>query len=157
MPRDYVLDAFALLAYLDAEEGADIVTGLISQAPQESRLFVSIVNLGEVAYNAEREHGAETAREKIGKIRQLPIEYAGVDEQRVLAAAHIKANYRVSYADAFAIALAQQLDATIVTGDPEFKNVEKSVEILWLAEPKRKAMRERRAGYRVKRERVRHK
>lgn len=80
-----------------------------------------------------------------------------MDEKTVLAAAHIKANYAVSYADAFAIALAQELKATVVTGDPEFGGVEKMVDILWLREPtpkkktaEGKAARERRAVYRVK-------
>jgi predicted nucleic acid-binding protein len=38
----------------------------------------------------------------------------------VLAAAHVKARYSVSYADAFAVATAQEYHATVVTGDPEF-------------------------------------
>jgi len=57
----------------------------------------------------------------------------GVNEQRVLAAAHIKAHYPLSYADAFAVALAQELDATVVTGDPEFKTAESLVPVLWLS------------------------
>ena len=80
-----------------------------------------------------------------------------VTEDRVFAAAHIKANYSVSYADAFAIALAQELNAAIVTGDPEFQAVEKIVRILWLREPtpkkkmpEKKVTRERRAVYPVK-------
>jgi len=51
---------------------------------------------------------------------------------RTFAAAHIKAHYRVSFADAFAIALAQESTATAVTGDPEFREVEKLIPILWL-------------------------
>lgn len=38
---------------------------------------------------------------------------------RVQAAAKIKASYRLSYADAFAVAATQGLDATLWTGDPE--------------------------------------
>lgn len=37
-----------------------------------------------------------------------------------LAAAHVKAGLCVSYADAFVIALAQQVGGVVVTGDPEF-------------------------------------
>ena len=51
---------------------------------------------------------------------------------RVLAAAQIKTQYPISYADAFAVALAQELNATIVTGDPEFKQVESIVTLFWL-------------------------
>ena len=34
--------------------------------------------------------------------------------------------------DSFAIALAEESAATVVTGDPEFKAVEKLIPILWL-------------------------
>ncbi|HEX16514.1 MAG TPA: type II toxin-antitoxin system VapC family toxin [Deltaproteobacteria bacterium] len=50
----------------------------------------------------------------------------------VLAAAHIKAQYAVAYADAFSVSLAQELGATVVTADPEFKRVASLVDILWL-------------------------
>lgn len=48
---------------------------------------------------------------------------------------HIKAHYRLSYADAFAVALAQKLDAVVVTGDPELKSVEELAHIEWLSQP----------------------
>ena len=51
---------------------------------------------------------------------------------RVIGAAHVKARFPVSYADAFVVALAQELKATIVTADPEFKKVESLASILWL-------------------------
>lgn len=153
--RKYVLDSFAIIACLQGEPGAGIVSDLIHRVPEGASLYLSIINLGEIAYGAERERGDEGLRKTLEEVRVLPIALVGVDERAVLAAAHIKANHRVSYADSFAIALAQELNAKIVTGDLEFKNVEMIVEILWLIEPKRKAMRERRAVYHVKRKRIR--
>lgn len=122
---------------------------MIRRVPEGASLYLSVINLGEIAYGAERERGDQGLRKTL-EVRVLPIALVGVDERAVLAAAHIKANHRVSYAEAFAIALAQELNAKIVTGDPEFKNVEMIVEILWLTEPKRKIMRERHAAYRAK-------
>ena len=43
-----------------------------------------------------------------------------------------KATHTISYGDAFAVALAQELEATLVTGDPEMKSVETSINIMWL-------------------------
>ncbi len=150
----YVLDSYALIAHYDNEEGADIVSDLLSRgARRDVELYLSIVNLGELVYTSERDKGPEQANSRLEDTRRLPITLAGVNEPRVLAAAHIKARYRVSYADAFAIALAQELPATIVTGDPEFANVEKIVAVLWLTEPPKtmeKKTRERRAAYRVR-------
>jgi len=112
--------------------------------------------LGELVYASERKRGAEEAAHRLADLRRLPITFCAATEERVLAAAHIKAKHPVSYADAFAIALAQELNATIVTGDPEFQNIEKIVKILWLHEPTpqkkpsaEKAVRERRMMYRV--------
>jgi ribonuclease VapC len=65
-------------------------------------------------------------------LRALPIALDLASEARILAAARIKAQYPLSYADAFVVALAQELGATVVTGDPEFKNVAAIVNVMWL-------------------------
>jgi predicted nucleic acid-binding protein len=128
----YVLDSYALFAYFHEEAGADIVTDLIEGATEDVHLFLSLINFGEVAYITERERGMQQAVELLEDIRRLPITLSGIDEARILAAAHIKAHHPVSYADAFAIALAQEFGAAVVTGDPEFKKVESVVPVLWL-------------------------
>ncbi len=112
--QKYVLDSFAVIAYFENEPGAEIVDDLIRRVPQNALLYLSIINFGEIAYDAEREHGDEALRKRLDDVRALPIAFVDVDEKTVLAAAHVKANYRVSYADAFAIALAQELNATVI-------------------------------------------
>jgi ribonuclease VapC len=47
-------------------------------------------------------------------------------------AAHLKARHRLSYADCFAAALAQQRDAELVTGDQEFRPLARDVKLHWL-------------------------
>ncbi len=47
-------------------------------------------------------------------------------------AADFKARFRISLADAFAAALAKEKKAELVTGDPEFKALEKEIKIIWL-------------------------
>ena len=130
----YVLDSYALFAYFGDEEGADIVADLIKRTAEDVSLFLSLINFGEVAYITEREKGTRRAVELLEDIRRLPITLSRIDEQRVLAAAHVKAHHPVSYADAFAIALSDELGATVVTGDPEFNKVESVVTVLWLRE-----------------------
>lgn len=150
------MDSFALFAYFGNEQGADLVTQLFEQGAEDAPISLSIINLGELMYATERERGEEEAASRLADVHRLPITLVGVTERQVLAAAHIKAKHAVSYADAFAIALAQELNAAIVTGDPEFQSVEKIVDIVWLrelatkGEPKQeKQARERRATYRV--------
>lgn len=91
-----------------------------------------MINLGEVAYIVERRRGAAVANEMVEKVYSLPVLITDVDKKRVLDAAHIKANHAISYADAFAIALAKELDAPVVTGNPEFEKVEPLVQVFWL-------------------------
>ena len=129
----FVLDSFALLAYLQDEPVAPRIEKLLENAGREKcRLFLSMINLGELLYITERRGGVAKAQDALAIIRQLPIEIMPADEQTVFAAAHIKASHAISYADSFGIAVAIQENATIITGDPEFHSVETIVKIEWL-------------------------
>jgi predicted nucleic acid-binding protein len=132
-PKRYVFDSFALLAYFGNEPGAEIVEQLLQQAQgQTATLHLSLVNLGEVYYIIQRERGREAAVATLALMDQLPLHQETVDRPRVLAASALKADHAISYADAFAVALGQQLQGSVVTGDPEFQQVAAQVEILWL-------------------------
>ena len=135
-PSAFVLDSFALLAYLQDEPVASHIEKLLENAGKEKcRLFLSMINLGELLYITERRGSVARAQDALALIRQLPIEIVSVDEQTILAAAHIKANHAISYADCFAVATAIQENATIVTADPEFHSVESIVKVEWLQTP----------------------
>jgi ribonuclease VapC len=132
-PSAFLLDAFALLAYLQDEPAAARVEQVLEQAGKgKCRLFVSIINLGELLYIIERRGGASKAQEALALIQQLPIEILAADEPAVFSAAHIKAAHALSYADAFAVAAATHENACILTGDAEFKDVEQLVKVEWL-------------------------
>jgi ribonuclease VapC len=129
----FVLDSFALLAYLQDEPVAPRIEKLLENARKEkSRLLLSIINLGELLYITERRGGIARAQDTLALIRQLPIEIMPADEQTVFAAAHIKANHAISYADSFVVAIAMQQDAVILTGDLEFQSVEALIQVEWL-------------------------
>ena len=132
----FVLDSYALLAYLQDELAGSRIEKLLDDARKEKcRLFFSLINLGEILYIIERRGGIAKAQDALALIRQLPIEVPLVDEQTVFAAAHIKANHAISYADAFVVATAIQENATVVTADPEFRSVEAVVQVEWLVNP----------------------
>lgn len=132
-PAVYVLDSFALLAYFEDEVGGHRVKAVLAQAAKHRvEVCVSVVNYGEVVYITEREHGLRAAHKLIAALDQLPITVVDVDRRSALAAAHVKAKYPLSYADAFAVALAQARRATVLTADPEFRAVEPLVLIEWL-------------------------
>ena len=130
----YVLDSYAVLAYLQAEPPGHQVKDLMTQASTGAlHVYLSLINLGEVVYIVGRKLGDRTAKEIFHDMQRLPLVLAEVTIDRVLAAAHVKAHHAISYADAFVVALAQELEATVVTGDPEFRKVESLVDFLWLS------------------------
>lgn len=71
------------------------------------------------------------AREMAGyRIEVIGVD--GADLQLVRQAAKYKATRRMSYADAFAAALARIRNAELVTGNREFRLVEDEIKIDWL-------------------------
>lgn len=129
----YVLDAFAFMAYFENEPGAERVEQILQDVKEgKARAFISIINLGEVVYNTERKHGLNKAQDTLALIQEMPVEVLPADDQTVFAAAHIKANHPISYADAFVIVAAQKLDGIVMTGDPEFRDVTELAKIEWL-------------------------
>jgi ribonuclease VapC len=117
-----VLDGFALLAYLEAEAGMPRVRAVLEGAAARRHLvYVSLINLGEALYITERQRGLVAARRALGAIDQLPLEIVDVSRSTVLAAAHIKARFPISYADTFAVVAAQDHGGVVMTGDPEFR------------------------------------
>ena len=132
LPR-YVLDSFSLLAYFSAEPGETEVKDVLTRvAVGQAAAYLSVINLGEIAYITEREQGAAATRRVLAAMDQLPIRIIEADRRMSLAAAHIKAHYPLSYADAFVVALAQQMQAVILTGDPEFDKIEHLATVEWL-------------------------
>jgi ribonuclease VapC len=130
-----VLDSWALIAFFEDEPAADDVEKLLQQATEgKQKLLMSVVNWGEVFYNTMRAVSQEAAEQKAQEIAALPIDVIGVSDDLTLAkeAAIFKAMHKMSYADCFAAALAKQKNAELVTGDREFKAVEKEIQIGWL-------------------------
>jgi len=133
----YIFDSFAILAFLEGEEGAKRVQAVLEAARQEkAKVAFSVINLGEVMYIVERERGLAAAQKVLAIIEQLPLEILPATQERILSAAHIKARFRVAYADAFAIAAAQEFGGVALTGDPEFVEVEKIIQVEWLPRKK---------------------
>lgn len=133
----YVFDACALIAFLNDEDGADKVEQLFELAwAGEVELYATSVNLYEVYYDALRHTSPGKAEELLADLYALPITVVeSVDRSLIRLAAHFKTMHRMSVADSFALALARQLGASLVSTDHhEFDDVEKSGEarFFWL-------------------------
>jgi predicted nucleic acid-binding protein len=119
--EQFVLDAWALLAMLQGEEpAASRVSQLLRAGEREEvMLLLSMINLGEVYYRTGRRVHRAAAENALKEIRRLSLTMVPVSDDLVLAAADFKMEYAISYADAFAVALADRTGATLVSGDPE--------------------------------------
>lgn len=116
-----VLDAWALLALIFKEEpAAKKVRDVFDQeGATTSPIYISWINIGEVYYNIARKKGPSAADEVLNDIKMLPIRFQEPSKVDILAAATVKSKHKLSYADAFAVSLAQKIDGVIYTGDPE--------------------------------------
>jgi predicted nucleic acid-binding protein len=117
----YLLDTSALLALRDNEAGADQVAEILHQAQQSNALcFGCFMSLMEVLYRVWKDEGEQEGRLAYQQCLSLPIEW--IHEHRALLekAAEIKANYRLSLADAWISAAATLQGAKLVHKDPEF-------------------------------------
>lgn len=133
MKKKSVLDSFAILAWLQNEPGADHIEALLTQAQrQKSFLLLNVINLGEVYYRTARQHSHRLAQTIIRQLESVPIRLYPCDYDLAIEAAKIKADFPMAYADAFAVATALKEHAVIITGDPEFRQVEHLVTIDWL-------------------------
>jgi predicted nucleic acid-binding protein len=128
-----VLDSHALLAFLRGEPGEEQVTALLEKASErDTPLLMTEVNYAEVKYAVVRKDGAERWEEIARELPTLPIEFRAGDRALADVAADFKARFKLSLADAFAAALAKEKKAELVTGDLEFKSLEKEIKIIWL-------------------------
>jgi ribonuclease VapC len=128
-----ILDSYSIIAYLENEPGAASVIELFKVARDSATdVLLCLVNWGEVYYITRRELGADRAEEVATLLTSLPIDVVGIDLGLTKIAAELKARHKMSYADCFAAALAKLHRGRLVTGDDDFRQVEKEISIEWI-------------------------
>jgi len=128
-----VLDSHALLAFFRGEEVAVHVKDLLHRAASADHpLQMTEVNYAEVKYALLKKDGPDEWSRAADILTSLPIEFHPATRRLADLAADFRARFKMSLADAFAAALAKEKKAELVTGDPEFKAVEKEIKINWL-------------------------
>jgi predicted nucleic acid-binding protein len=121
MTKTYVLDASAVLDFVNAGTGARRVREILREGVQQDvPLLMSVVNWGEVFYILWQRRGEEVARKAIENLDQS------------LKAGEIKARYKMSYVDCLVAALAALRKAVLVTSDRDFEKLGRQAKILWI-------------------------
>jgi predicted nucleic acid-binding protein len=114
----YVLDACALLAVIKDEPRTNSIDLAYKEAEDgNARLLINRVNLLEVYYVLIYEFGVDTADRLLTEITESVIEIADLNKKSLVEAGRIKTSYKLSLADAIALAEASINGGTLFTAD----------------------------------------
>ena len=130
----YILDASAVIRYVDSEPGAERINALLKACVAgRAGVSVSAVQWGEVAGNLRKRLGASQQKRILSSLLPSEAEIVPVSGDRAVRAAEIKVDRKVSYADAIALELAMSFsDHVLVTADYGFKDVADMAQIEFL-------------------------
>jgi predicted nucleic acid-binding protein len=119
------LDSWAVLHWL---EGVEPSARRVERAINDGAIM-SWVNVGEVVYVVTRKAGDAAAQEVTRDLRRrLTLEVP--TPERFLDAARLKAQHRLAYPDAIAIATAKANRADLLTGNPDLLRSDSSWETI---------------------------
>lgn len=120
--RQHVLDANALCRFLTDASGAEIVERILSDSHDAGETVrMSVINWGEVLYVLARTCGFDEAQRSLARVERL-LTIVDADRAITAAAARLKAEYKLPYADCFAAAVTGK-SGVLVTADQEFAKV----------------------------------
>jgi len=133
-PKAIVLDSWAVMAYLEDEPSAEKIANTIADAHDEGTpLMMTVVNAGEVWYIVARRRSSGDADRALQWLREIGVRFIDADWPLTKIAAGFKTKGNISYADCYAAALARSHPGSLLTGDKEFRMVEKDINITWVA------------------------
>ena len=129
----FVIDACAMLAYLNNEDGSTVIEEVLQKGQrQEAKVFLTAMDLAEIYHVILKEEGREKAIKVMVLIRNLPLERVGLDESLLMMAGEIRLQHPLTLGDALVAAVAKSMKAKIITGDRDFKKLEKELDIIWI-------------------------
>jgi len=119
--KHYLLDTSALLTLRDDEAGAEEVAKILMQAEAETvKVFGCFMTLMEIFYRVWKDENEVEGKLAYAQCQSLPIEWIHESTELLEQAARLKANYRLSLADAWIAASAVLQEACLIHKDPEF-------------------------------------
>jgi ribonuclease VapC len=129
------------MAWLEGETPAHKRVSVLFAAASEQRvaLSISMINVGEIFYSITKRRGAAAAEEFLADLATFPVTIVTPGRRQILEAARLKARFPISYADAFAMQAAIEVDAPLVTGDDEIRDVSAraGLRLDWIAAPRK--------------------
>jgi predicted nucleic acid-binding protein len=131
--KTYVLDACALIAYFAKEKGTENVKNILRDAIDDENvtIFMNSTNLLEVYYKIIKVYDIKKANEMLEIVKKLPIKIISELRDNVFRkAGYLKSSYKMSLADAIAVAETIMNNGSLVTADHhEIEPIEKDEKI----------------------------
>ena len=128
-----IFDSFAMARYFFQEPGHEKVREILKETIKNNApRLISAINVGELIYIVQRRSGEKAKLQMLVKLKSLDFTILSCPNELIFQAAELKGRFAMSYADTFVVASAIEHGATIVTGDPEFRQVEHLIRILWV-------------------------
>jgi PIN domain nuclease of toxin-antitoxin system len=134
-----VLDASALLRFLDDEAGAERIPELFqAHAASEARILLSAIHYGEVIGLSYKRGGQSRVDRIDARLKSPKIEIVAADGTRAALSGIIHVIRRIPYADSFGVQLAgDSPQHRLITADFDFVPAEQDITIEFLpAKPK---------------------
>ncbi|MGK7899049.1 MAG: PIN domain-containing protein [Xenococcus sp. (in: cyanobacteria)] len=112
-----ILDACAVIAFFQDEEGGDVVEGFLMNS--EHHCYIHVVNLCEVYYDFIRRNDQVYADQMVNELKLTGVTFEeNLETPFWKLVGQYKANIaRISLADCFALALTTTLRGTLLTSD----------------------------------------
>ena len=124
VPDRVVFDAEPLIAHADDEPGSDVVEEYLDAvAVEDTAGYASSLNLAEIRYTIARKYARDIADEYLSWLADLGIETVDVSDTWMAASEYVL-RYDPALGDSFALATAEDVEATLlVGGDDDYDEV----------------------------------
>jgi predicted nucleic acid-binding protein len=130
----YILDASALIRYLDDAPGAERVEAIITEClAGRAQSLISAIQWGEVAVSVHKRFGASRVSKIMDRLAAAEIEVVPATREQALDAAGLIFSQGISYADGFSVDLAMKSsEHVLVTADYGLKGANNLARIEFL-------------------------
>nr|CBH36731.1 conserved hypothetical protein containing PIN domain [uncultured archaeon] len=116
-----LIDSWAWIEYFRGSKAGEQIKGVIEDS--EEKMVISTINIAEVYRSILRFYSEDFAEEKIEAMKQRAF-VCDVIEEIAVEAAKIKHKKKWGLGDSLIYATAKKEGARVLTGDPDFKDVE---------------------------------
>ena len=130
-----VFDSYALITFFRNDAGADKVLKRLRELTvhKDTLGYLSTVNVGEIFGAILRKKNERAATLVLQDLNSFPLRIVDADYELAIEAARLRSRYHLTVGEAYAVGLALQKEALLITGSPNIAALPESVGLNWEA------------------------